>query len=52
MYEVGQEEIDAVSRIIRDRALFRHGVGQACDRFEARNAAAADARKFDLKQGA
>jgi dTDP-4-amino-4,6-dideoxygalactose transaminase len=63
MYEVGQAEIDAVSRVIRDRALFRYGVGQECGRFEARYAAhlgvkhfaldaPVDAQKFDLKQGA
>ena len=38
MYIVGQEEIDAVTRVIRDKALFRYGVGSECDRFEARYA--------------
>ena len=27
MYQVGQEEIDAITRVIRAKALFRYGVG-------------------------
>ena len=38
MYIVGQEEIDALTRVIRSNALFRYGVGGECDRFEARYA--------------
>jgi dTDP-4-amino-4,6-dideoxygalactose transaminase len=38
MYIVGQEEIDAIARVIRDGALFRYGVGGECDRFERRYA--------------
>ncbi len=33
MYQVGQEEIDALTRVIQSRALFRYGVGSECDRF-------------------
>lgn len=36
MYIVGDEEIEAVARVIRDGALFRYGVGGECDRFEER----------------
>jgi dTDP-4-amino-4,6-dideoxygalactose transaminase len=38
MYIVGQEEIDAVARVIRSGALFRYGQGGECDRFERRYA--------------
>ena len=38
MYTVGQEEIDAVTNVIRTGALFRYGVGHECDRFEERYA--------------
>jgi dTDP-4-amino-4,6-dideoxygalactose transaminase len=38
MYIVGQEEIDAIARVIRDGSLFRYGVGGECDRFERRYA--------------
>jgi dTDP-4-amino-4,6-dideoxygalactose transaminase len=38
MYIVGQEEIDAITRVIRDGSLFRYGVGGECDRFEQRYA--------------
>ena len=34
----GQEEIDALTRVIKNKALFRYGVGNECDRFEARYA--------------
>lgn len=39
MYIVGEEEIDALARVVRSDALFRYGVGQECSRFEARYAA-------------
>lgn len=39
MYIVGEEEIDAIARVIRSDALFRYGVGQECSRFEERYAA-------------
>jgi len=48
VYQVGQEEIDAVTRVIREGALFRYGVGQECDRFEARYAAHLGVRHFAL----
>ena len=48
MYKVGQEEIDAVTRVIRDGALFRYGVGDECDRFEARYADYLGVKHFAL----
>jgi dTDP-4-amino-4,6-dideoxygalactose transaminase len=38
MYVVGQEEIDAIARVIRSGALFRYGIGSECARFEQRYA--------------
>ena len=38
MYIVGEEEIDALAKLIRSGKLFRYGVGAECDRFEARYA--------------
>jgi dTDP-4-amino-4,6-dideoxygalactose transaminase len=38
MYVVGEEEIAALSNVIREGKLFRYGVGSECDRFEARYA--------------
>ena len=48
MYKVGQAEIDAVSRVIRDGALFRYGVGHECETFEARYAAWLGVKHFAL----
>jgi dTDP-4-amino-4,6-dideoxygalactose transaminase len=48
MYTVGQEEIDAVARVIRSGALFRYGVGSECDRFEQRYARYLGAKHFAL----
>ena len=48
MYIVGQEEIDAVSRVVRANALFRYGVGQECERFESRYATYLNAKHFAL----
>ncbi|MFN0193306.1 MAG: DegT/DnrJ/EryC1/StrS family aminotransferase [Aestuariivirga sp.] len=48
MYVVGEEEIEALSRVIRDKALFRYGVGKECDRFEARYAAHLGVKHFAL----
>ena len=45
MYIVGQEEIDAIAKVIRIKALFRYGVGSECDRFEARYADLSSASK-------
>jgi dTDP-4-amino-4,6-dideoxygalactose transaminase len=38
MYTVGEEEIEALARVVRSKALFRYGVGGECDRFEQRYA--------------
>jgi dTDP-4-amino-4,6-dideoxygalactose transaminase len=48
MYVVGQEEIDALSRVIREKALFRYGIGSECDRFEERYAKYLGVRHFAL----
>ena len=48
MYLVGQEEIDALARVIRTNALFRYGVGGECDRFEARYAKFLGVKHFAL----
>ena len=48
MYGVGQEEIDALTRVIRSNALFRYGVGGECDRFEARYAEYLGVKHFAL----
>ena len=39
MYVVGEEEIDAIAKVIRSGALFRYGEDSECDRFETRYAA-------------
>jgi dTDP-4-amino-4,6-dideoxygalactose transaminase len=38
MYTVGEEEIEAIARVIRSGALFRYSTSSECDRFEARYA--------------
>lgn len=48
MYVIGQEEIDAVARIVQSKKLFRYGVGDECERFEARYAAYLGAKHFAL----
>src|SRR5579872_3081309 len=48
VYQVGQEEIDALTRVIQSRALFRYGVGHECDRFEARYAEYLGVKHFAL----
>ena len=48
MYIIGQEEIDAVARIVRSKELFRYGVGHECERFETRYAAFLGAKHFSL----
>jgi dTDP-4-amino-4,6-dideoxygalactose transaminase len=48
MYIIGQEEIDAVARIIRSKELFRYGLGHECERFEQRYAAFLGAKHFSL----
>jgi dTDP-4-amino-4,6-dideoxygalactose transaminase len=48
VYQVGEEEVDAVTRVIRSGALFRYGVGHECARFEARYAEHLGVRHFAL----
>lgn len=48
MYIIGQEEIDAVARIINSKQLFRYGIGHECERFEERYAAYLGAKHFAL----
>ena len=48
MYIIGQEEIDAIARVINSKALFRYNIGHECERFEARYAAWLGARHFSL----
>ncbi|WP_374332048.1 DegT/DnrJ/EryC1/StrS family aminotransferase [Aestuariivirga sp.] len=48
MYTVGEEEIEALARVIRSKALFRYGVGHECDRFEERYAAHLGVKHFAL----
>src|SRR5262245_66200738 len=48
MYAAGQEEIDAIARVIRSGALFRYGVGGECDRFEERYARYLGCKHFAL----
>ena len=48
MYIAGEEEIEAIARVIRANALFRYGIGQECDRFEKRYAAYLGVKHFAL----
>lgn len=48
MYIVGQEEIDAIARVIRTNAVFRYGIGSECDRFESRYAEFLGVKHFAL----
>jgi dTDP-4-amino-4,6-dideoxygalactose transaminase len=48
MYKVGEEEIEAIARVIRSGALFRYGVGRECERFETRYAAWLGVQHFAL----
>jgi dTDP-4-amino-4,6-dideoxygalactose transaminase len=48
MYIAGQDEIDAIARVIRSNALFRYGIGHECDRFEARYAKYLGVKHFAL----
>ena len=38
MYQVGEEEIEAIARVIRGGELFRYHEGGECERFEKRYA--------------
>ena len=48
MYVVGEEEVEALARVVRGKALFRYGVGKECDRFEARYSAYLGVKHFAL----
>jgi dTDP-4-amino-4,6-dideoxygalactose transaminase len=48
MYIAGQEEIDALARVIRSGALFRYGIGHECETFEARYAKYLGVKHFAL----
>jgi dTDP-4-amino-4,6-dideoxygalactose transaminase len=48
MYVVGQDEIDALTKVIKSKALFRYGIGGECDRFEARYAKYLGSQHFML----
>src|SRR5271168_3335988 len=48
MYIIGQEEIDAVARVVNSKALFRYTIGHECERFETRYAAYLGAKHFSL----
>ncbi len=48
MYVVGEDEIEALTKVIRDGALFRYGVGGECDRFEERYAGHLGVKHFAL----
>src|SRR5450631_136535 len=48
MYIIGQQEIDAMARVVNTKALFRYGLGHECERFETRYAAYLGARHFSL----
>jgi len=48
MYKAGDAEIEAVSRVIRDGALFRYGVGHECETFERRYADYLGVKHFAL----
>lgn len=48
MYVVGEEEIEAIAKVIRSGALFRYSATSECDRFEARYAKYLGCRHFAL----
>jgi dTDP-4-amino-4,6-dideoxygalactose transaminase len=48
VYVVGEEEIEALARVIRSGALFRYGIGHECERFEARYAEYLGTKHFAL----
>jgi dTDP-4-amino-4,6-dideoxygalactose transaminase len=48
MYIIGQEEIDAVARVITSGELFRYNIGHECERFESRYAQWLGAKHFSL----
>ncbi len=48
MYITGDEEAAAIAAAIRNKALFRYGVGNECDRFEQRYASYLGVKHFAL----
>jgi dTDP-4-amino-4,6-dideoxygalactose transaminase len=48
MYVVGDEEIEAIAKVIRSGALFRYSASSECDRFEARYANYLGCKHFAL----
>lgn len=48
MYKAGEEEIEAIARVIRAGTLFRYREYSECERFETRYADALGVRHFDL----
>jgi dTDP-4-amino-4,6-dideoxygalactose transaminase len=48
MYVVGEEEVEAIARVLRSGALFRYGVGGECERFEERYARHLGVKHFAL----
>src|SRR5205823_7212356 len=48
MYIVGQEEIDALAKVVKANALFRYSVDSECDRFETRYAKYLGCKHFAL----
>lgn len=48
MYIVGDEEIEAIAKVIRSGALFRYSAASECDRFEARYAKYLGCKHFAL----
>jgi dTDP-4-amino-4,6-dideoxygalactose transaminase len=48
MYIVGEEEVEALARVVRSGKLFRYGIGSECDRFEARYAEYLGVKHFAL----
>ncbi len=48
MYIVGEEEIAALTKVLREGKLFRYGIGGECDRFEERYAKYLGVKHFAL----
>jgi dTDP-4-amino-4,6-dideoxygalactose transaminase len=48
MYIVGEEEIAALTKVLREGKLFRYGIGGECDRFEERYAKYLGVKHFVL----
>jgi dTDP-4-amino-4,6-dideoxygalactose transaminase len=48
MYIVGEEEIAAIAKVLREGTLFRYGIGGECDRFEQRYAKYLGVKHFAL----